>query len=123
MAPQLLLYRLEVKMNKVIVYLSQSEKSNELTEYFQNLAYEPLFTDTRTKLLSACSKKICAKVFLEISTLSDILLINAIKEIDSETDIVLILKPGLEDIVSALQNEHYQTVNSIMNLSACEHKQ
>jgi hypothetical protein len=110
-------------MNKVIVYLSQSEKSNELTEYFQNLAYEPLFTDTRTKLLSACSKKICAKVFLEISTLSDILLINAIKEIDSETDIVLILKPGLEDIVSALQNENYQTVNSIMNLSACEHKQ
>jgi len=105
-------------MENVIVYMSQLSQSKELLEYFRNLGYEPLLTDQRSSLLSAFSKGIYAKVYLEISNFSDILLISSIKDMNFEADIVLIVKPGLDDIIGLLQNHHYQIVNDISNLSS-----
>ncbi len=104
-------------MENVIVYQSQLLETKELTEYFHNLGYEPLLTDKRSTLITALSREIYSKVYLEINNFSDILLIGSIKEIYKDANIVLIVKPGLEDIIGVLQNQHYQVINSITNLS------
>ncbi len=105
-------------MENVIVYMSQLIQSEELTEYWHNLGYEALLTDQRSSLLSAFSKGIYSKVYLEISNFSDILLIGSIKDMNFNADIVLIVTPGLDDIIGLLQNHHYQIVNDISNLSS-----
>jgi hypothetical protein len=104
-------------MENVIVYMSQLSQSKELLEYFRNLGYEPLLTDKRSTLITALSREIYSKVYLEINNFSDILLIGSIKEINKDANIVLIVKPGLDDIIGVLQNQHYQVINSITNLS------
>jgi hypothetical protein len=106
-------------MENVIVYMSQLIQSEELTEYWHNLGYEALFTDKHSTLISAYSQGSYAKVYLEINNFSDILLIGSIKEINIDANIVLIVKPNLEDIICVLQNHHYQVINSITNLSNC----
>lgn len=116
-------YTDEVQMENVIVYMSQLSESKEWLEYFRNLGYEPLLTDQRSSLLSAFSKGIYSKVYLEISNFSGILLIGSIKEINKDANIVLIVKPGLDDIIGVLQNQHYQVINSITNLSNRGHDQ
>lgn len=107
-------------MKNVIVYLSQVQQGHELTEYFHNLGYEPLFTDKRANLLIAYGKQMCSQVYLEISNFSDILLINSIKEINSEARIVLMVEPALKDIMSVLQNSDYPIINSILHVSSSE---
>ena len=104
-------------LENVIVYQSALLETSELVEYFHNLGYEPLLVDKRSTLLSACSQGNHEKVFIEVCNLSDIRLINAIRQVYNDVDIVLIVKPGLEDIIDVLQNNQYQIVNSIMNLS------
>ncbi|PKN80563.1 MAG: hypothetical protein CVU48_01645 [Candidatus Cloacimonetes bacterium HGW-Cloacimonetes-1] len=108
-------------MEKVIVYLSRYLESNEMSEYFHNQGFEALITDQRSTLLTAYSQETFAKVYLEISNFSDILLINSIKEINSDADIVLIVKPHLRDIIGVLQNNNYRVINNIMNGSSSYH--
>ncbi len=110
-------------MENVIVYLSQSLRSKELTEYFHNQGYEPLIIDQKSTLLTAYSHGNYARVFLEICNFSDILLINSIKELNNSADIVLIVKPGLKDIIGILQNNDYRVINNIMNVSNSDHNQ
>ena len=107
-------------MENVIVYQSQLSESSELTEYFHNLGYEPLLTDKRSSLISAYKRGIFSKVYLEISNFSDILLIGSIKEIDSDANIVLIVKPGLNDIIGVLQDSNYKIINDIMSVSGSD---
>ncbi len=103
-------------MENVIVYQSQLNESKELTEYFHHLGYEPLLTDKPLTLLTAYSRGIFSKVYLELCSFSDILLIDSIKAINSKVNIVLIVKPGLKDIIDILQNNSYQIINSIMSV-------
>jgi len=97
------------KMENVIVYQSLITESKELVEYFHNLGYEPLLVDKRSTLLSACSREDYQKVFVEVSNFSDILLINSIRNINKDANIVLIVKPGLEDIIDVLQNNQIRS--------------
>lgn len=110
-------------MKNVIVHQSRLNDSQELVEYFHNLGYEPLFISDRANLLTACSGEAYQKVFVEVSNFSDIRLINSIRKINRAADIVLIVKPSLVDIIDILQNNDYQVINSITNLSSSEQNQ
>ncbi|PKN73585.1 MAG: hypothetical protein CVU50_02390 [Candidatus Cloacimonetes bacterium HGW-Cloacimonetes-3] len=104
-------------MENVIVYQATLPENNELVEHFNHLGYDPLIVNKRSTLLSACSSEDYQKVFVEVSNFSDILLINSIRNINSAANIVLIVKPGLKEIIGALQSNDYQIINSIMNVS------
>jgi len=104
-------------MENVIVYQSRLCETDELAELFHNLGYKLLLADKHSTLLSAVSRECYEKVFIEVSNFSDILLINSIRNINSFANIVLIVKPGLKDIIGTLQSNDYQVINSIMNVS------
>lgn len=110
-------------MENVIVYQSQLLETSELAEHFHNLGYEPLLVDKRSALLTACGSESYKKVFIEVSNFSDIMLINSIRQVNNDANIVLIVKPGLKDIIGVLQDNNYQIINSIMNVSTSDKNQ
>jgi hypothetical protein len=108
------------RLENVIVYQSALLESNELIEHFHNFGYEPMLVDKHVALLTAINSKSYTKVFIEISNFSDIMLINSIRQISSDANIVLIVKPSLKDIIGVLQDNNYQIISSIMNVSISE---
>lgn len=108
----------EVKMDKVVVYQTRIDNMAEVAEYFNHLGYEPHLVKSRNELIPASGSERYQKVFLEISSLSDILFLQRLRSFYVGNQIVLIVTPQLGEIINILGNNSYKTIKDITSLQS-----
>jgi hypothetical protein len=87
-----------------------------MREYFHHLGWEPYFISKKEDLLSYSDKKGFKKIFIELKSLSDILLLDTLHKLNPNKDIVLIVQPELSRIISILSEHKYKTIEGFLQL-------
>lgn len=100
-------------MKNVIVYQKNSAAQHEISEYFRNKGYSPVFADSSAELISLLGKSLKIRLFLYIQNLSDIRLLQTIRSLYADADISLIIPPNLQDIIDLLRNNNFKIINDV----------
>jgi hypothetical protein len=100
-------------MENVIIYQTYWENCSELHEYLQNLGYQAKWVHSKQDLVQMQHRSRYSKLFVEISSLSDILLVSSLRHLYPNSEITLITSPNLSEIIKILQENELKTTNEI----------
>lgn len=106
-------------MNKAIVLLDPKDDPGELREYFTHHGYVARVVSNKTELIGNLAAGTYNSVFLEVNSLSDILLLDKIRSLSAHLEIVIVVKHPLKEVISILQGGDFRT---ILDITKLQHK-
>jgi hypothetical protein len=101
-------------MKRVVMYQTQYTEVSELEEYFRHQGCRLQVVRNLTELMAGNLD--CNEIYLEINSLSDIMLVGSLRTLYRKVEVVLIVQPRLRQIIANLSRCKCTTIGDITRI-------